>query len=282
MRDNRLGLTLGRGETQVNAVDAASTIALVVATISAITSFAGVWYARRTSRLDRLEAADQIARRFLQAAFNLQSRFYNIVHGGLLRRLGMDLTAEADREYVIENTLHLIGQYFCWVEILRRESQFIDPRNAGRNSEVAIILESVRETFADSEDLTGPLRVFRGEQRAIAEKMLVPSEPGLSGSPRWDAMGYARFIECRADPAFDRWFAGLRRELTDLSEGRITNGDRLVKAQRALIDVVDVLDRHHHRITSCRARLPVAAMPDDAAPVLESGGSSPATATHRA
>jgi len=242
-------------------------IALVVAIISAITSFASVWYARRATRLERLEQADQIAVRFreplLQAAFNLQSRLYNIVRGGLLSRLQVDLTAESDSEYVIENTLHLIGQYFCWIEILRRESQFVDPRNVRRNSDIAALLESVRDTFADSEDLTGPLRVFRGEQRAIAEKMLVPAEPGLSGAPRWDAMGYARFIESRSDPAFDRWFAGMRRELTGLSAGRISNVDRLVEAQRALIDVVDLLDPDHHRITSCRARLPALMTQDD-------------------
>jgi hypothetical protein len=245
----------------------ASVIALVVAIISAITSFASVWYARRSSRIDRLEQADQIALRFreplLQAAFNLQSRLYNIVHGGLLRRLRSDLTAEADREYVIENTLHLIGQYFCWVEILRRESQFVDPRNLKRNSDLAAMLEGVRDTFAESTELTGPLRTFRGEQRAIAERMLVLAEPGSSTAPRWDAMGYASFIECRLKPEFDRWFDRLRRELTEMSEGGLPNFDRMIQVQRTLVDLIDLLDPDHHRITSFRARLADGTSEDD-------------------
>jgi len=234
-------------------------IALVVAIISAAASFASAWYSRRANRLDRLEEADQIALRFreplLQAAFNLQSRLYNIAHGALLARLRQDLNADADREYVVENTLYLIGQYLCWVEILRRESQFIDLRNLKRNSDLATALESVRDSFAESEYLTGPLRVFRGDQRAIAEKFCRPADPGPQSAPRWDAMGYAEFLESRSDPNMDRWFARLRGELTELSDGESPNFDRLIRVQRALVDLLDLLDPDHLRITSCRTRL---------------------------
>jgi hypothetical protein len=61
-----------------------SIVAVVVAAISAIAAVFSAWLAAHTVRSERLAAADQIALRFreplLQAAFNLQTRIYNVVN----------------------------------------------------------------------------------------------------------------------------------------------------------------------------------------------------------
>src|SRR5262249_50374327 len=60
-----------------------------------------------------------------RAAYDLQSRFYNILQ---LELIDMFLVRGDDREkaYVVNNTAFLIGQYLCWTEMVRREIQYID------------------------------------------------------------------------------------------------------------------------------------------------------------
>ena len=235
-------------------MDASSVVALIIAVISAIAALASAWYARRTSRIERLEDADRVALRFreplLQAAFNLQSRLYNIVRGDLLHRIDIDLGTAEEQEYVVEYTLYLIGQYFCWVEILRRESLFLDPRNQDRNRAVADQLERVRDAFAASDDpaITGPLRVFRGEQRAIAEMMIMAAEPPSLDAPRWDCIGYARFVKGRSDPDDDRWFRRARTDLQTIRSSTTPDFDRITVVQHRLLELVNVLDPEGHRV----------------------------------
>ncbi|MGH3835334.1 MAG: hypothetical protein ACRDSF_06465, partial [Pseudonocardiaceae bacterium] len=85
--------------------------------------------------------------------------------------------------------MHVFGQYFCWVEIVRRESQFIDPRSDQRNRANALGLEAVMDTFSDSIGIQEKcFRFFRGEQRALGEMMLVPTgcrRLGLPGGSVW-------------------------------------------------------------------------------------------------
>ena len=105
-------------------------------------------------RSERLEAADQLATGFteplLQAVFNLETRIYNIVELDFFVASITPDSSEEDREYAVLNTLYVVGQYFCWCEILRRDSQFVDPRDDERNCEVMRTLEAVRDTFTDS------------------------------------------------------------------------------------------------------------------------------------
>src|SRR5512144_1475496 len=157
-----------------------SVVSLVAAGISASAAVVSGWFTRRTIASERLAVADELAVRFreplLQAAFNLQSRIYNLVRLGFLERFMAETSRPEDREYAAENTLYLLGQYFCWVEILRRESQFLDARSRARNRAVADQLEKIRDVFASSEIPELVFRIFRGEQRAIGEVMLTPSE----------------------------------------------------------------------------------------------------------
>jgi len=57
----------------------------------------------------------------LRSAYDLQSRIYNIYRPG-----GHGFTGSTDPNYFRLNTLFLIAEYLSWLEIIRREMQFLD------------------------------------------------------------------------------------------------------------------------------------------------------------
>jgi hypothetical protein len=235
-------------------MDPNTVVALVAAVFAAVAALISAWYSQKSTREDRQNTADEVALRYreplLQAAFNLQTRLYNIVGLRFFERFMTDDNSVEEREYAIEHTLYLIGQYFCWVEILRRESQFLDPRDLQRNRVLAEQLESIRDAFAASTDNAGLLRIFRGEQRAIAEVMMTKtSNLPVSGAPRYDCQGYGAFIHDRMDSEIDRWFRHLRSDLKCYAFNPAGNGRRMVLIQNELVNLVNLLDPEMHRVS---------------------------------
>jgi hypothetical protein len=232
------------------------------AALSVLGATISVLFAHRFRRAARLDEADDLALHFreplLQAAFNLQSRLFNIGRMNFLGEFltGRDVTDD-EREYAVCNTVYLIGQYLGWVEAIRRESQYMDPLSKERNRRIAERLERVRVTFADSRELKDPvLRLFRGEQRAIGEVMLLPTKPSSSEVPRWECKGYAQFILDREQARVQRWFSRLEDDVTVLAKDLEPHLDRLTRLQRELLEVVDVLDPDGDRVPmSHRERL---------------------------
>lgn len=219
---------------------------LLAAIIAAAAGLAGVWHQVRARRQQQAEArADEATRVFrryrdplIRAAFDLQSRLYNIVTHDFLGKYYVRGT-EAEREYALENTIFVIGEYFGWVEVLRREIQFLEMRNVERNRELARRLDRVSGTFlAEQADAT--FRVFRGEQRAIGEVML-SSQPGGGH----DCLGYAAFVARRQDPAFRRWFAKLAADVEALANEPGQHLERVLSIQHELIDLLAFLDPDH-------------------------------------
>ena len=132
--------------------DTSGVVSLAGAVISAGAAVTTVVLTRRAAVRDRRVAAAELALRYreplLHAAFNLQTRLYNIAsptHVFLHRFLTNGTPAEA--EYARLNTVYLLGQYLCWSEILRREGQFIDPVDQQRERDVKAAIEQVREVF---------------------------------------------------------------------------------------------------------------------------------------
>jgi hypothetical protein len=242
-------------------------IPLLTALISVAGALVSVAYSRRAMRAERLDAADQLAVRFreplLHAVFNLETRIYNVIELGFFARFLARDSSEEDREYAALNTLHVVGQYFCWCEILRRDSQFVDPRNDERNSEIMRSLEAVRDTFSDSITVDERcFRLFRGEQRALGEVMLVPAVDPHPGTPRWECMGYAAFLRALDDPQMGRWFRRLRSDIEALAHDVPGRDARLRLIQNRLVDVLDVLDPEAHRVaTGLRKRVSPTASP---------------------
>lgn len=238
-------------------MSAASIATVISAVIAGAAAFLSAWYAQRSMRAARVTAAEDSAVRFreplLQAAFNLQTRLYNIARMDFLPRFE-DSPRPGDREYAVDNTLYLVGQYFGWVEVVRRESQFLDPRSRENERAVADRIERVRGAFASSEpELSTELRIFRGQQRALGEVMLEPIAAPQAGCPRWDCMGYACFTQRVMGEPLARWFQPLRSDLARMRDDPGAGMERLVMIQHELLALIQLLDPEAHR-TSDRLR----------------------------
>ena len=243
--------------------DTAGLVSLAGAVISAGAAVATVVLTRRASVRDRQRAASELALRYreplLHAAFNLQTRLYNIASPTnvfLQRFLTNGTPAEA--EYARLNTVYLLGQYLCWSEILRREGQFIDPVDLGRDREVMACMEQVREVLSDSVTFTDPvLRVFRGEQRAIGEVLLTTTDnPSERVGPRWDCLGYAGFVKALEGKDTARWLTGLLADVDRLADGLEKHRARLVALQHVLLQLINLLDPDGDRV-SAKLRRPL-------------------------
>jgi hypothetical protein len=189
----------------------------------------------------------------LGAAFDLQSRLYNIVRRDFLEDY-LGSSEPGAHEYARDSTLWLIGQYLGWTEILRHEVQFLDLGEASANRRLQARLQRVTQAFAtDEEALTSVFRLFRGEQRAIGELMIAPAD--MHG--RVACLGYAEFsARVRRDP-LRPWFARLEQDLERIAVMPY-DCPRLVHLQRALVGLVDLLDpdRIRYPDADVRGRLP--------------------------
>ena len=237
--------------------EASGWVSLAGAVISAGAAVTTVVLTRRAAVRDSQAAAAELALRYreplLHAAFNLQTRIYNIAspnHVFLQRFLTNGTLAEA--EYARLNTVYLLGQYLCWSEILRREGQFIDPVDLRRDREVMEAMEDVREVLSDSFKFTDPvLRVFRGEQRAIGEVLLTRTDnPSDRVGPRWDCLGYAAFVKALDDKDTARWFTTILADMGTLAEGLDKHRARLVALQHALLKLINLLDPNGDRVSA--------------------------------
>jgi hypothetical protein len=203
---------------------------------------------RRRARTKEEQAAEVRARYrdpLLGAAFDLQSRLFNIVATGfLVRYCGEE--DETSRNYAVENTLYVLAEYLGWVEIVRREIRFLDLGEEPANRQWVMTLERVRDTLA-RDDIDPVLRVFRGDQRAIGEVMTVAAE-----GERRECRGYASFALDRRRPDFARWFERLEGDVELLSRAPDRHLERPVLLQHALVDLLDVLDPHCARFAADR------------------------------
>ena len=246
--------------------DASGAISLLGAAISAGAAVVTVVLSRRAADRDRRLAAADLALRYreplLHAAFNLQSRLYNIgrpTGQPFLERFLID-GSPAEQEYARLNTVYLIGQYLCWSEILRRETQFIDPEDRRRERQVMNYMENIREVFSTSFEFNErTLRTFRGEQRAIGEVMLTKSDyPSDRVGPRSDCIGYAAFVKAmESDENVRRWFGSLMSDMDTLANALDGHRARLTVLQNALLDLINLLNPDGDRVTpQLRDRLP--------------------------
>ena len=196
------------------------------------------------ARLERLEVHQDLTRRYreplLLAAFHLQARIYNMVESGFVARHMSSVDPE-ERDYARASTLYRVGDYFCWIEILRRDLQFLDLGDEQKTSELVERLDVVSHTFSNTEWFpTSVFRLFRDEQRALGEVMLEP----VGGEPRrCQCIGYATFVErLERDFGFARWFSRLSAEVDKLVDPAPGQLDRLIEVQLALINVISFLD----------------------------------------
>lgn len=203
------------------------------------------------------EQAEELRARYrdplLGSVFDLQSRLYNIsAKRFLVRYAGTD-----EYRYAIDNTVYLLAEYMAWMEIIRREIQFLDLGEEIVNREWLKALENVRDAFA-RDDIDPVLRIFRGAQRAIGEVATLPIDDSNRGR-RHESLGYAGFVAARQTEDFDRWFRKLESDVELLASEPDAHLARVALLQNRLVDVLDIFDPECRRFSAeLRTRLPPA------------------------
>jgi hypothetical protein len=219
--------------------------------------FAGILKRRHDREAHIAELLSRYRDPLLGAAFDLQSRLYNIVRLDFLED-HFGSPEPSAREYARDSTLWLIGQYLGWTEILRREVQFLDLGEVSANRRLQARLQRVAQLFAEDDELLTPVfRLFRGEQRAIGELMIAPAD----AHGHLTCIGFAEFSQHIREQPLRRWFDRIERDLDQIATMPY-DCPRLVHLQRALVGLVDLLDpdRIRYPDADVRGRLP---RPDD-------------------
>jgi len=238
---------------QVTVAVIAAVVALLSAALSAKTARStAVLQARlqdeleeRRERSDKAARLEQVVSRYrdplLNAAFDLQSRIYNLIAVGYWKKIRSG--DEEERSYAVKSTLFVMAQYFAWAEALRRGVQFLDLGELQRNQDLAGRLEAIRSALATDKRFGPEFRIYRHHQRAIGEVMLEATPDAEAEGSRWQCLGYASFCsKLDQDEAFRSWFERLDRDLHKLASGPGQARARLAALQNALIDLLDFLD----------------------------------------
>lgn len=240
---------------------------IVVAGMSLVgVTFSLVWNAIQQRRLAQLQArlareqeeeskaaqATRLVARFrdplLESAFDLQSRLYNT----LRKRSSFTWPGNS---YYLPSTLFLVGQFFGWVEIVRRDMLYSDIADVGDAKQLLVRVRRIQNLFSQTSNSYQDQRfIYRVEQRAIGEIMIDEVDIGDTQLTPRTTIGYATFSSRLEDAQFSRWFAKLEAGLK--SEPAADQPDRLRAIQIALVDLLDFLDPDQERFPDNRDRLP--------------------------
>lgn len=187
----------------------------------------------RASREKRQLDAEAVLSRYREplvaAAYDLQSRLYNILHNNFLAIYGRRESERRDE--AITSTLFRFAQYFGWTEILRQDIYSWKFTEDADTRAVGELLQEVQDLFRT--DLYSPeFMLWSDEQRAVGELMIVPD-----GSAK-TCIGYARFIEIYKD-GLAHW---LNRFEEHLRKRTKSPDERLSYIQGALRRLVIQLD----------------------------------------
>lgn len=241
-------------------------IAACVAVLSAGVSLYGqVRIAQLTDRLARKREAESKEAQtaalmskyrdpLLRSAIDLQSRLYNIHQNHIFENFDQKEVSEQD--YLVHNTLYVIAEYFGWVEILRREVQFLDLGDYDLNRRLGELLVNITKAFGTNRHnghhpFDRSFQLFNGEQRAIGEIMMTSCAHDHGSG--YECLGYAAFVQQMDEPEFSRWFKTLKTDLkaiTQASQPQLSQlqGERLVLIHSRLIDLIDFLDPNCVRV----------------------------------
>jgi hypothetical protein len=173
---------------------------------------------RQRAEHQRLEQRQDLMRRFrdplLWAAFDLQSRIFNIVAQGFLQVYLANGT-QHEKEYACNNTMFVLAEYLGWVELVRHHVQFLDLGKSPKDNRTLVDHISRISGTLSTDGLPPQFRVFRGEQRAIGELMID------HGSQEPACIGYATFCATlTSDSSFANWLSPLEAGMDNLATAR--------------------------------------------------------------
>jgi hypothetical protein len=228
-------------------MDAAVILALVTALASLAVALTNTVVTHRLrlaeAATEREAEAEAVLERYrgplLAAAFDLQDRFDNLINPERDFLAGYGGRRNPLRDEAIRTTLYRVGQYFCWVEIMRGDRQFLKFREPDHTKAVADLVGEVGRTFAD--DRYGrDFMLWREEQRAIGERMIERhgNEAGC--------VGYATFAE-GYKATYARWLGRFEGKLDrDTAIGSMRLRD-LRATLRLLVEALDPEELRYRR-----------------------------------
>jgi hypothetical protein len=187
----------------------------------------------------------------LRAAQSMQTRFFNIVQLGFLRVYYNK--SERDKKYAKTHTLYAIAEYLGWVEVVRREVQFLDLGDVEATRRLQGLLHAVSRALL-TDEMPLNFRIFTGDQRAIGELMLTERNRGGEGT-FFDCIRFAEFTHRIVNVEFSSWFETLLESIAMAANDPDPDYSRLVLVQHALIDLIDFLDPDRIRIPQNRERI---------------------------
>ena len=85
-------------------------------------TFAGEWLASRRDKRDAEKIVSRFRDPLMHAAYDLQSRLYNILKQDFLGRYFVHGTPR-EKDYAIENTTFVLAQFLGWIEAIREGVQ---------------------------------------------------------------------------------------------------------------------------------------------------------------
>jgi hypothetical protein len=207
-----------------------------------VAGFLTTWSNRRSHEQTKAEQAAQLLSRYreplLLAANSLQSRIFNVIRDDYLPVY----LRSGDREqvdYARRFTVYALAEYLCWVEIIRRELRFLDLGAEAENREFTRLLLAVTNILSNKNGPETHFRLFRGQQRALGELMMVR----ITGTSEHECLTYPEFSRRLDDDLFFfGWFERLLNDVDVIADASIDRNERLVRTQWALIDLIDFLD----------------------------------------
>lgn len=246
--------------TRGGKLDSLSLVSAIVAVCGAgVAGLLGYWQQRRLRASEQHDHMDRYGASLTWAAFDLQSRLYNILRGHAFDRSPGDGTGfltsflthgtEREAEFVRRSTVFVLAEYLGWVEILRRDIQFLDLGKSRVNTEIMLQISRISGVLNKTDAVSNELRLFRAHQRAIGELMIRPEgEPG-----RQRCLGYAEFCtRLEHDAEFADWFDTLLRDINRIAADTAPAVPRLQALQTQLIALIDLLDPKKARFPQFR------------------------------
>jgi hypothetical protein len=168
-----------------------------------------------------------------RAAYDLQSRIYNIIQNGFIDVFLVKGNVR-ERSYAVDNTTFVIAQFLCWSELVRRDIQFIRLERDDLTLKLSHLQDSITWTW--STDGYAPcLRLFGGEQRAVGEALIRAGSEGPQG------LGYGGFLK-ELPRGTHQLIDAIRDDVEVLAAGLHNARSRLIALQNALIDLLELLD----------------------------------------
>lgn len=195
---------------------------------------------RRSKRLDdeqqRQADAEKLTARYakplLQAAWELEGRLKDFLleDPHYRRALKPDWQPPAEwpvtHEYYLQSTIYTIGQFFAWIDIMRKEEIFLPLSNKEVNRKFQEHLNLCCKAFSNSRVAPGP-SIYRPQQRAIGEQMseLSPKDETLR------CIGYSTFVSnYQNNSEYRSWFAPIEALILSLE----LEGDPRIKRIEAI------------------------------------------------